>query len=172
MLGETFKRLRKDARIEGQFTNQSLDVQRQQPEDCRKEVPYKFVMKRTGHTDVRSSQKYQPSDISTKIEISKKFEGREARSLPVDPSDPLSQQHVTPGRIANGFTVQVEEKLRECYGKLNTGQLLRKFEKLLKGSTKLTLYIYYPCPPVNHMLIQRYHIEKVALRESHVNATH
>ena len=30
----------------------------------------------------------------------------------------------------------------------------------------------YPCPPVNHMLIERYHIEKLALRESHVNATH
>ncbi|XP_044171883.1 uncharacterized protein LOC122956288 [Acropora millepora] len=27
-------------------------------------------------------------------------------------------------RIANGFTVQVEEKFRESYGKLNTGQLL------------------------------------------------
>ena len=29
-------------------------------------------------------------------------------------------------RIVNGFTVQVEEKLSESYGKLNTGQLLGK----------------------------------------------
>ena len=29
------------------------------------------------------------------------------------------------------------------------------------------IYIYYPCPPVNHMLIQRYHKEKLALREYH-----
>ena len=29
-------------------------------------------------------------------------------------------------RSANGFTVQVEEKLRESYRKLNTGQLLGK----------------------------------------------
>ena len=65
MLGETVKRLRKDAEIQGQFINHSLDVQRQQPEDCRKEVPYKFVMKHTGHRDVKSLQKYQPSDILT-----------------------------------------------------------------------------------------------------------
>ena len=34
------------------------------------------------------------------------------------------------------------------------------------------VYINYPCPTVNHMLIQRYHIEKLAFIESHVSATH
>ena len=47
--------------------------------------------------------------------------------------DPLSQQRITPRRIANGFTVQVEEKLGESYRKLNTGQLLGK---------KKNIYIY------------------------------
>ena len=32
----------------------------------------------------------------------------------------------------------------------------------------IQIYIYYPSPPVNHMLIQRYHIEKLALKEFHV----
>ena len=81
VLGETvLKTLRKGAGIEGQFTNHSLDLQRQQPEYRRKEVPYKFVMKRTGHRDVRSSQKYQSSSISTMIEISKQFDSCEAAS--------------------------------------------------------------------------------------------
>ena len=81
MLGETVTRLRKDAGIEGRFTNHSLDVQRQQLDDCRKEVPYKFVIKRTGHRDVKHLQKYQPFDISTKIEISKEFDSYESGSL-------------------------------------------------------------------------------------------
>ena len=57
VLGETvLKTLRKGAGIEGQFTNHSLDLQRQQPEYRRKEVPYKM------------------------IEISKKFDSCEAGS--------------------------------------------------------------------------------------------
>ena len=41
-------------------------VQRQQPEDCRIQVckrKLQFVMKRTGHRDVRSLQKYQRSEF-------------------------------------------------------------------------------------------------------------
>ena len=84
--GKRLRRYAKALPIEGQFTNHSLDLQRQQPEYHRKEVPYKFVMKRTRHRDVRSSQKYQSSGISTMIEISKKFDSCEAGSLPAESS--------------------------------------------------------------------------------------
>ena len=44
--------------------------------------PDKFVMQRTGHRDVRSLQKYQRPEISTKIEFSKAFDtSNEAVSL-------------------------------------------------------------------------------------------
>ena len=48
----------------------------------QKGIPDKFVMERTEPKDVRSLQKYQRPDTSSKIEISKKFDCFEAVSLP------------------------------------------------------------------------------------------
>ena len=74
MLGETVKRLCKDAGIEGRFTCHSLRATTSQ--GLQRGIPDKFEMGRTytGHRDVRSWQKYQPPNTSSKIEISKKFE--------------------------------------------------------------------------------------------------
>ena len=72
MLGETVKRLCKDAGIEGQFICHSLRATTSQ--GLQKGIPDKFEMEGTEHRDVRRSQKYQPPDISSKIEISKKLE--------------------------------------------------------------------------------------------------
>ena len=48
----------------------------------QKGIPDKFKMERTEPRDVRSLQKYQRPDTSSKIEISKKFDCCEAVSLP------------------------------------------------------------------------------------------
>ena len=48
----------------------------------QKGIPDKFVMERTEPRDVRSFQKYQRPDTSSKIEISKKFDCCEAVSAP------------------------------------------------------------------------------------------
>ena len=55
MLGESVKRLCKDAGIEGQFTNHSLRATTSR--GLQKGIPDKFVMERTKHRDVRSLQK-------------------------------------------------------------------------------------------------------------------
>ena len=65
MLGETGKRLCKDAGIEGQFTNHSLRTTTATGR-LQKEIPDKFVMERTEPRDVRSVQKYQRPDTSSK----------------------------------------------------------------------------------------------------------
>ncbi|XP_078383318.1 zinc finger MYM-type protein 4-like [Oculina patagonica] len=80
MLGETVKRLCKDAGIEGQFTNHSLRATTA-TRALKKGIPDKFVMERTGHRDLRSLQKYQRPDTSTKVEFSKAFDSGEALSL-------------------------------------------------------------------------------------------
>ena len=64
MLGETGKRLCKDAGIEGQFTNHSLRTTTATG-GLQKEIPDKFVMERTEPRDVRSLQKYQRPDTSS-----------------------------------------------------------------------------------------------------------
>ena len=58
MLGETVKRMCKDAGIEGQFTNHSLRA----TTATRGLSKDQFVMERTAHEDVRSLQKYQHPD--------------------------------------------------------------------------------------------------------------
>ena len=61
MLGETVKRLCKDAGIEGQFTNHSLRTTTATG-GLQKGIPDKFVMVRTEPRDVRSLQNYQRPD--------------------------------------------------------------------------------------------------------------
>ena len=48
----------------------------------QKGIPDKFVMERTEPRDVRSFQKYQRPDTSSKIEISRKFDCCEAVLVP------------------------------------------------------------------------------------------
>ena len=91
MLGETVKRLCKDAGIEGQFTNHSLRATTA-TRALKKGIPDKFVMERTGHRDLRSLQKYQRPDISTKVEFAKAFDSGKALSL----SDSLGSVTETP----------------------------------------------------------------------------
>ena len=60
----------------------TASVQQQQSRALKKGIPDKFVMQRTGHRDVRSLQKYQRPETSTKIEFSKAFDtSNEAVSL-------------------------------------------------------------------------------------------
>ena len=75
------KRLKGYAGIEGQFTNLTLCATTA-TWGLQKGIPDKFVMERTKHRDVRSLQKYQRSDTSSKFEILKKFDCCEAVSLP------------------------------------------------------------------------------------------
>ena len=93
MLGETVKRLSKDAGIEGQFTNHSL-CPMTATRELQKGISYKFaiVMKRTGQRDFISLQKYQRSDISSKTEISKKCDSCEAGSI--------TAESVAPGKLS------------------------------------------------------------------------
>lgn len=73
VLGNTVKRLCKEGKIDGQFSNHSLRATTA-TRALEKGIPDKFVMERTGHRDVRSLQKYQRPNISTKIDISRAFE--------------------------------------------------------------------------------------------------
>jgi hypothetical protein len=73
-LGNTVEKLCKDADIEGNFTNHSLRATTA-TRGLEKGIPEKFVMQRTGLRDVRSLQKYQLPVISTKISISRAFDG-------------------------------------------------------------------------------------------------
>ena len=66
-------RIYKEGKIDGHFTNHSLRATTRIP-GIEKGIPDKFVMERTGHRDVRSLQKYQRPNISTKINISRAFE--------------------------------------------------------------------------------------------------
>ena len=64
-----------------EFTNHSLRATTA-TRALKKGIPDKFVMQRTGHRDVRSLQKYQRPETSTKIEFSKAFDtSNEAVSL-------------------------------------------------------------------------------------------
>ena len=60
----------KDADLQGQFSNHSLR-DTTATRGLEKGISDKLIMERTGHRDIRSLQKYQNPDVSTKIEISK-----------------------------------------------------------------------------------------------------
>ena len=105
ILGETGKRLCKDAGIEGQFTNHSLRATTA-TWGLQKGIPDKFVMERTKHRDVRSLQNYQRPDTSSKFEILKKFDCCEAVSLP---------ESVTSEKVSIKLEVEVdEEEVKGC----------------------------------------------------------
>ena len=60
----------KDADLQGQFSNHSLRATTA-TRGLEKGISDKLIMERTGHRDMRSLQRYQRPDVSTKIEISK-----------------------------------------------------------------------------------------------------
>ena len=72
----------KDADLQGQFSNHSLrattatrGLEKGISDTC------KLIMERTGHRDIRSLQRYQRSDVSTKIDISKALNCRSEGSV-------------------------------------------------------------------------------------------
>ena len=58
--------------------NSPTTALQQQQLELKKGIPDKFVMQRTGHRDVRSLQKYQRPETSTKIEFSKNIDSQKA----------------------------------------------------------------------------------------------
>ena len=73
-LGQTVRKLCEAAGIKGHFTNHSLRATTA-TRGLTKGVPEKFVMERTGHRDVRSLQRYERTDIKTKVAVSKCLDG-------------------------------------------------------------------------------------------------
>ena len=69
-LGNVVSKMCKDAGLQGQFSNHSLRATTA-TRGLEKGISDKLIMERTGHRDIRSLQRYQRPDVSTKIEISK-----------------------------------------------------------------------------------------------------
>ena len=69
-LGNVVSKLYKDADLQGQFSNHCLRATTA-TRGLEKGISDKLIMERTGHRDIRSLQRYQRPDVSTKIEISK-----------------------------------------------------------------------------------------------------
>ena len=70
----------KDADLQGQFSNHSLRATTA-TRGLEKGISDKLIMERTGHRDIRSLQRYQRPDVSTKIEISKALNCRSEGSV-------------------------------------------------------------------------------------------
>ena len=70
----------KDADLQGQFSNRSLRATTV-TRGLEKGISEELIMERTGHRDIRSLQRYQRPDVSTKIEISKALNCRSERSV-------------------------------------------------------------------------------------------
>ena len=70
----------KDADLQGQFSNHSLRATTA-TRGLEKGISDKLIMERTSHRDIRSLQRYQRPDVSTKIEISKALNCRSEGSV-------------------------------------------------------------------------------------------
>ena len=70
----------KDADHQGQFSNHSLRATTA-TRGLEKGISDKLIMERTGHRDIRSLQRYQRPDVSTKIDISKALNCRSEGSV-------------------------------------------------------------------------------------------
>ena len=79
-LGNVVSKMCKDADLQGQFSNHSLRATTA-TRGLAKGISDKLIMERTGHRDIRSLQRYQRPDVSTKIEISKALNYRFERSV-------------------------------------------------------------------------------------------
>ena len=69
-LGNVVSKMSKNAHLQGQFSNHSPRATTA-TRGLEKGFSDKLIMERTGHWDIRSLQRYQRPDVSTKIEISK-----------------------------------------------------------------------------------------------------
>ena len=79
-LGNVVSKMCKDADLQGQFSNHSLRATTA-TRGLAKGISDKLIMERTGHRDIRSLQRYQRPDVSTKIEISKALNYRFEESV-------------------------------------------------------------------------------------------
>ena len=79
-LGNVVSKMCKDADLQGQFTNHSLRATTA-THGLEKGISVNFIMERMGHRDIRSLQRYQRPDVSTKIEISKALNCRSEGSI-------------------------------------------------------------------------------------------
>ena len=66
--------------LQGQFSNHSLRATTA-TRGLEKGISHKLIMERTGHRDIRSLQRHQGPDVSTKIEISKALNCRSEGSV-------------------------------------------------------------------------------------------
>ena len=69
-LGNVVSKMCKDADLEGQFSNHSLRATTA-TRGLEKGISDKLIMERMGHRDIRSLQRCERPDVSTKIEIYK-----------------------------------------------------------------------------------------------------
>ena len=69
-LGNVVSKMCKDADLQGQFSNHSLRATTA-IRGLEKGISDKLIMERMDHRDIRSLQRYERSDVSTKIEIYK-----------------------------------------------------------------------------------------------------
>ena len=79
-LGNVVSKMCKDAGLQGQFSNHSLRATTA-TRGLEKGISDKLFMERTGHRDIRSLQRYQRPDVSTKIEVSKALNCRSEGSV-------------------------------------------------------------------------------------------
>ena len=79
-LGNVVSKMCKDADLQGQFSNHSLRATTA-TRGLEKGISDKLIMERRGHRDIRSLQRYQRPDVSTKIEISKALNCRSEGSV-------------------------------------------------------------------------------------------
>ena len=68
--GNVVSKMCKGADLQGQFSNHSLRATTA-TRGMEREISDKLIMERTGHRDIRSLQRYQRPDVSTKVDISK-----------------------------------------------------------------------------------------------------
>ena len=70
----------KDADLQSQFSNHSLRATTA-TRGLEKGISDKLIMERMGHRDIRSLQRYQRPDVSTKIDISRALNCRSEGSV-------------------------------------------------------------------------------------------
>ena len=92
-LGNVVSKMCKDADLQGQFSNHSLTATTAS-RGLEKGFSDKLIMERTGHRDIRSLQRYQRSDVSTKIEICKALNCRSEGSVGEREAESLLKREV------------------------------------------------------------------------------
>ena len=127
---------RTSGKIDGHFTNHSLRATTAS-RGIEKRIPDKFVLERTGHRDVRSSQKYQRLNISTKINISRAFESNACLSNDCD-EKVLTRK----GEISVWKKIGPKRKSQKC---LQRAKLLPKFLNIATSALLEPLQCNFQC---------------------------